>query len=73
MADRPSAHEADTPSPGQLRRLPIILFLLALAATTASALLPQTFHQDETGPLAGLVGTSMSDVVWSGQYLWVAT
>ena len=55
------------------RRWPLTTFLLVLAATTASALLPQTFHQDESGPLVGLDGTSMSDVAWSGRYLWVAT
>ncbi|SVD64007.1 uncharacterized protein METZ01_LOCUS416861, partial [marine metagenome] len=38
------------------------------------AALPTRFHQDQsTPPLTGLVGTSMTDVVWSGRYLWVAT
>ena len=36
--------------------------------------LPQRFQQDsDTVPLAGLVGTSIADIVWSGRHLWVAT
>lgn len=65
----------DSPGgPGPHRRVRVlqtIPFLLMLA-TSALWSLPQTFHQDEA-PLPGLVGTSMSDVVFSGSYLWVAT
>lgn len=44
-----------------------------VAAGDAGAAVPTRFHQDEPPPLTGLVGTSMTDVVWSGRYLWVAT
>ena len=61
---------------GSLRRvrprLSILAFLLAGSLTAAAALLPQRFHQDSPA-LQGLVGTTMSDVVWSGRFLWVAT
>lgn len=40
-----------------------------------NAAVPTRFQQDisEPPPLTGLVGTNMTDVVWSGRYLWVAT
>ena len=49
--------------------------LLSCFQQSAEAALPTRFHQDQSPPppLTGLVGTSMTDVVWSGRYLWVAT
>ena len=52
------------------------LVLLAPAGVGAESLalnLPQEFQQETDGPLAGLVGVSIADIVWSGQHLWVAT
>lgn len=47
-------------------------FLLATAKTQAA--IPLRFHQDQqTGPVQSLVGTEISDIKWSGKYLWVAT
>ena len=52
---------------------PLCALLLSYLQPTEAAL-PTRFHQDQsTPPLTGLVGTSMTDVVWSGRYLWVAT
>ncbi len=52
---------------------PLCALLLSCLQPTEAAL-PTRFHQDQsTPPLTGLVGTSMTDVVWSGRYLWVAT
>ena len=53
------------------------LLVLALSDRVAAEVLnlPQKSRQDEEvpGPLAGLVGTSIRDIVWSGHHLWVAT
>ena len=65
----------------------ILRFFLATAAllcctsdtpwpiTGAEAAVPLRFHQDrETAePFAGLVGTNIGDMKWSGRYLWVGT
>jgi len=56
-----------------------LLSLLVVASSDRAAAevlnLPQQARQDEEkpGPLAGLVGTSIADIVWSGHHLWVAT
>jgi hypothetical protein len=50
-----------------------VISLLAVTSAPTSALLPRAFHPSQDPPLSSLVGTSMSDVVWSGHYLWVAT
>ena len=51
-----------------------VLLLSLVLSATADAALPTRFHQDQpTTPLTGLVGTNITDVVWSGHFLWVAT
>lgn len=56
------------------RRFGLSLLALLALLTAAHAAVPTRFHQNaEDAPLTGLVGTSMTDVVWSGRYLWVAT
>jgi len=54
-----------------------MLFLARPRTVSAESLvvnLPQQFQQqDDNLPLAGLVGTSISDIAWSGRHLWVAT
>lgn len=59
---------------GGLRRTILLLALSALPTQTADAAVPTRFHQDQTTPaLTGLVGTNITDVIWSGRYLWVST
>lgn len=52
-----------------------VCLLAALSARPGYGALPARYHQDQPSPAPqrGLVGTSMTDVVWSGRYLWVAT
>ena len=52
----------------------VCLSLFAIIAPARSSL-PLHFLQGEEPeqPVGGLVGASISDVVWSGRYLWVAT
>jgi photosystem II stability/assembly factor-like uncharacterized protein len=42
---------------------------------SAEAAVPLRFHQDGemAEPFAGLVGTNIGDIKWSGRYLWVGT
>ncbi|HJP31400.1 MAG TPA: FlgD immunoglobulin-like domain containing protein [Candidatus Latescibacteria bacterium] len=65
-----------------LRRRPpaaallVLVFLASISGPLrlAEAALPTGFHQDQSSqPLTGLVGTSITDVVFSGRFLWVAT
>ena len=65
----------------------ILRFFLAAAAllccasgtprltTDAEAAVPLRFHQDgdTAEPFAGLIGTDIGDMKWSGRYLWVGT
>jgi len=60
--------------PGQIERMfkaPVVLLLLALSATFAWAAVLQ--GQVPVPPLVGLVGTDISDIKWSGRFLWVVT
>lgn len=51
----------------------VCLWALLLVSTPGRGAVPAGFQQDGEPPPAGLVGSSIADVVWSGTYLWVAT
>ncbi|MDA0335135.1 MAG: hypothetical protein O2782_08230 [bacterium] len=52
----------------------LCLLLVTCFLQPADGAVPARFHLDpSTPPLAGLVGTNITDVVWSGRYLWVST
>ena len=48
------------------------LLIGLLQAPSSHAARPPRFHQ-AAGPIRGLFGSEIGDVVWSGRYLWVAT
>jgi hypothetical protein len=48
------------------------LLIGLLQAPSSHAARPQRFHQ-AAGPIRGLFGSEIGDVVWSGRYLWVGT
>jgi len=53
---------------------PLCVLALSFMLQVVDAAVPTRFHQDQSAPaLSGLVGTNITDVVWSGRYLWVAT
>lgn len=55
-------------------RKSLALLLLTLLPTIGHAARPQRFHQEAPAePVAGLIGSEINDIVWSGRYLWVAT
>ncbi|MBT6147471.1 MAG: hypothetical protein HOH74_18685, partial [Gemmatimonadetes bacterium] len=52
----------------------LCILLLSIVLQPADGAVPTRFHQDQaTPPIPGLVGTNITDVVWSGRYLWVST
>ena len=51
----------------------LCLGALLLAAAPVQGAVPAGFQQDAEPPPAGLIGSSITDVVWSGRYLWVST
>ncbi|MEE2657422.1 MAG: hypothetical protein VX733_02890 [Candidatus Latescibacterota bacterium] len=58
------------------RRIVGLVSLLLAVPVLAPASLPQAFHpaqEPDNLPLSGLVGNSITDIVWSGRHLWVAT
>ena len=53
--------------------LPCLVAML-LASTPVRGAVPAGFLQDaEPPPTTGMLGSSITDVVWSGRYLWVST
>jgi len=63
-------------SPGRCRCrvLALAAAWLAVAALPGRAATPRSFRPAAPAPpLEGLVGAEISDIVWSGRYLWVAT
>ena len=51
----------------------VCLFLLAAIAPAGSSLPLHFFQDEDPEPSVGALLGSISDVVWSGRYLWVAT
>ena len=52
----------------------LLLALTMAPALPAAAVTPQHFSQDDSiAARPGLVAADVGEVVWSGQYLWVAT
>jgi hypothetical protein len=51
-----------------------VALLIALPAGRLCAVRPQAFHHSaQADPVAGLFGSEINDIVFSGRYLWVAT
>ncbi len=50
-----------------------MLLCWLLAAPLAAASFATFQEDDELGPLPGLIGADISDLSWSGKYLWVTT
>ncbi len=51
----------------------IWLVAIVLPPPVANAALPLRFHQEDSGPLSGLIGSDIGDIRWSDRHLWVGT